>query len=44
MERKPTEQKASPGGPLATMEPWDIVADAYAADLAPWAEHFAREA
>jgi hypothetical protein len=33
MEREPTEQAAPVGGPLATKEPWDIVADAYTADL-----------
>lgn len=44
MEREPTEQAAPVGGPLATKEPWDIVADAYTADLLPWAEYFARKA
>jgi ubiquinone/menaquinone biosynthesis C-methylase UbiE len=45
MEREPTQQAAPAGSPLATKEPWDIVADAYTADLLPsWAEHFAREA
>jgi SAM-dependent methyltransferase len=44
MEREPIEQAAPVGGPLATKEPWDIVADAYTADLLPWAEYFARKA
>jgi len=44
MEREPTEQPVPTGGPLATKEPWNIVADAYTADLLPWAEHFARAA
>ena len=44
MEREPTEQPVPTGGPLATKEPWDLVADAYTADLLPWAERFAREA
>jgi ubiquinone/menaquinone biosynthesis C-methylase UbiE len=44
MEREPTERAAPAGGPLSTNGPWDIVADAYTADLLPWAEHFAREA
>ncbi len=44
MEREPMEQAAPAGGPLATKEPWDTVADDYTADLLPWAEHFAREA
>jgi ubiquinone/menaquinone biosynthesis C-methylase UbiE len=44
MEREPTEQAAPAGSPLGTSEPWDIVADAYTADLLTWAEHFAGEA
>lgn len=44
MEREQTEQAAPVGGPLAIKETWDIVADAYTADLLPWAEYFARKA
>jgi ubiquinone/menaquinone biosynthesis C-methylase UbiE len=44
MERESKEQASPSGGPLATSEPWDLVADAYAADLLPWGEHFAGEA
>lgn len=44
MDQKPMEQASQVGGPLATREPWDIVADAYTADTLTWAEHFAREA
>jgi SAM-dependent methyltransferase len=44
MERELTQQVAPSAGPLATNEPWDLVADAYAAELLPWAEHFAAEA
>jgi ubiquinone/menaquinone biosynthesis C-methylase UbiE len=44
MERELTQQAAPSGGPLATNEPWDIVADAYTAELLPWAEYFAGEA
>ena len=44
MEREQTGHAAPAGSPLATKEPWDIVADAYAADLVPWAEHFAGKA
>lgn len=44
MEREPTDQRVSAPGPLASVEPWDIVADAYTADVSPMAEHFAREA
>ena len=44
MKREPTEQPVPTGGPLGTKEPWDIVADAYTADLLPWAENFARAA
>ncbi len=43
-EQDITDSKAPVGGPLANHEPWDLVADAYAADLMPWAEHFAAEA
>lgn len=44
MTRGTTEQGSPAGGPLASVEPWDLVADAYAADLVSWAEHFARQA
>lgn len=44
MERMPTHSEELSGSPLAAAEPWDIVADAYTADLLPWAEHFARKA
>lgn len=27
--------------PLASVEPWDLVADGYTAELVPWGEHFA---
>jgi SAM-dependent methyltransferase len=30
--------------PLASAEPWDLVADAYTTDLVSWGEHFARHA
>lgn len=43
MKQEPTESAQAAGNPLASAETWDLVADAYAADLS-WAEHFAREA
>ena len=44
MEQKPTEKGEPPANPLASAETWDIVADAYTADLLPSVEHFARKA
>ena len=44
MERDPKDRTASAFRLLATNEPWDILADAYTADLLSWAEHFAGEA
>lgn len=44
MERESTQSGKATGNPLASAGTWDLVADAYAADLLPWAEHFAREA
>jgi SAM-dependent methyltransferase len=35
---------ASPPSPLATPEPWDLVASAYAAEALPYFERFSREA
>ena len=32
------------GNPLATIEPWDLVADGYTAELLAWGEYFARQA
>jgi SAM-dependent methyltransferase len=43
MDPKPTHNNES-GNPLASEEPWDIVADGYSADLMPWAENFASQA
>lgn len=36
--------KTPPAGPLATPEPWDLVADAYAVELVPQFELFANDA
>lgn len=36
--------KTPPTGPLATPQPWDLVADAYAAELVPQFELFANDA
>lgn len=44
MEEQSTEGKRPTAHPLATPRPWDLVADAYSADLLPWSEPFAREA
>jgi ubiquinone/menaquinone biosynthesis C-methylase UbiE len=44
MDHRTTDQGTSTASPLAIAETWDIVADAYAADLLSWAEHFAHEA
>src|SRR5262245_60640848 len=39
-----TEQSPPPVSPLATPEPWTLVADAYAAELLPLFEPFSRDA
>lgn len=44
MTRLAAEQGSQAGSPLASVEPWDLVADAYTADLVSWGEHFARHA
>lgn len=44
MESGATDHESEAGNPLASVEPWDIVADAYTTDVLPMAEHFAREA
>ncbi len=41
MEQKPTDRAA---GPFASAEPWNVVAEGYAAKIWPMSEHFAREA
>lgn len=43
MQNTPTKQ-APPASPLATPEPWNLVADAYTAELLPQFELFARDA
>ncbi len=37
-------KQVPPAGPLATPEPWNLVADAYAAELVPQFERFAHDA
>ena len=44
MDRVLAKESAPSGGPLATKEPWDIVADAYTVDLLSWSEYFAGTA
>lgn len=44
MERKPTDKGRPTGNPLASAEPWDLVADAYTADMVPSMEPVARKA
>lgn len=41
MERDHATRGSPPGSPLATVEPWDLVADAYTTDLVSWGERFA---
>jgi ubiquinone/menaquinone biosynthesis C-methylase UbiE len=43
MEQEPNEKRKPAGNPLASAEPWNIVADGYT-ELLPWAEFFARKA
>ena len=33
MTHRATKQEASAGGPLASVEPWDLVADVYSAGI-----------
>ncbi len=35
---------SAPAGPLSTVEPWNLVADAYAAELVPQFERYSRDA
>lgn len=44
MTHSATQQESPAGGPLSSVEPWDLVADGYSADLVSWGEHFARHA
>ena len=44
MEKRTTDQGAPTGSPLATSEPWDLVADGYTVDFRPLMEQFASEA
>ncbi len=44
MKNLPQEQGNPGGSPLATVEPWNLVADAYTVELLPQFELFARDA
>lgn len=41
MEDRPGPSNAPQGSPMASPEPWDLVADGYAEELLPLGEHFA---